>query len=223
MLTVHSSSGSAPCSVYTPSSSIPAGFGSPYDVAFSSSTNLIRVSCGTSSVRVDLGSGTNNPDQYIYHTGYLYKTGLTDWAPISYTSTETLISRACYPKSANTTIQMTSTELANPSYVLGHVCTWTGSAWKCGCRDAACTQSYWQVQSQAVGEYSPFRHSAIYQSPHAWGCLVATLGPSDYNGRTHLLRASPRVGRGGVSQGQHMVKRGRPSRCMTNTLPRARS
>src|SRR6266511_4336929 len=46
-------------------------------------------------------------------------------------------------------IPMSSTELqlANPSYVLGYLCTWTGSTWKCGCRDSACTQSYWQIQS----------------------------------------------------------------------------
>jgi hypothetical protein len=43
-------------------------------------------------------------------------------------------------KTANTTIAMTSTELANPSYVLSDMCSWTGSAWKCGCRDNACTQ-----------------------------------------------------------------------------------
>jgi hypothetical protein len=63
-----------------------------------------------------------------------------------YAFPEQLISNAWYPKTANTTIQMTSTELANPSYVLGYLCSWTGSAWKCGCRDSACTQSDWMIQ-----------------------------------------------------------------------------
>jgi hypothetical protein len=76
----------------------------------------------------------------------LFKTGETNWIPILYTSTETLTAEAWYPKSANTTIAMTSTELANPSYVLAYMCTWTGSTWKCGCQDDACTQSYWQIQ-----------------------------------------------------------------------------
>jgi hypothetical protein len=31
-------------------------------------------------------------------------------------------------------------------YFVGYTCHWTGSAWKCGCRDAACTQSFWQLQ-----------------------------------------------------------------------------
>jgi hypothetical protein len=73
--------------------------------------------------------------------------------PIFYTSTESLISNTAYPKTANTTIAMTSTELHNPGYMLGYLCSWTPSTgsgqagqWKCGCRDSACTQSYWQIQ-----------------------------------------------------------------------------
>jgi hypothetical protein len=76
----------------------------------------------------------------------LFKTGGADWIPIPYTSTETLIAEAWYPKNANTTIAMTSTELANPSYVLAYMCTYTGTQWKCGCRDSVCAQSYWQLQ-----------------------------------------------------------------------------
>jgi hypothetical protein len=57
-----------------------------------------------------------------------------------------LIANAWYPKTATATISLTSTELSQPSYALAYLCTWTGSQWKCGCRDSACTQSYWQIQ-----------------------------------------------------------------------------
>jgi hypothetical protein len=142
------SGGPTACSQYTPTTPIPTGFGSPYDVVTSPTTNLIQTTCpstGSGQARIDLGKG--DPLQYIYNTGYLFKTGGTSWAPIPYTSTESLIANAWYPKSANTTIAMTSTELANPSYVLAYLCTWTGTNWKCGCRDQACAQSYWQIQS----------------------------------------------------------------------------
>lgn len=140
----------SPCHTITSSSPIPTGFGSPYDVVSSPSTNLIQTTCDVSSVRVDLGKG--DPLQYIYNTGYLNKPGSTNWMPISYTSTEALISGAWYPKSANATIPMSAAELQNQSYILGYLCTWippaSGQAgmWKCGCRDATCTQSYWQLQ-----------------------------------------------------------------------------
>jgi hypothetical protein len=81
----------------------------------------MNVTCDTSSARIDLGKG--DPFQYIYNTGYLFKTGGTSWAPINYTSTESVIAGAWYPKTANTTVSMTSTELANTSYVLGYLCT----------------------------------------------------------------------------------------------------
>jgi Carbohydrate binding module (family 6) len=133
------------CHQYTPSSPIPAGFGSPYDVLTSPSTNLMAVTCTATNATVTLGK--QDPLQYIYNQGYLFKTGGTNWNPISYASTESLIANTWYPKSANTTINLTSTELQNDSYVLSYMCNWTGSAWKCGCRDAACTQRYWQIQS----------------------------------------------------------------------------
>jgi hypothetical protein len=64
-----------------------------------------------------------------YNTGYLFKTGGSAWTPVPYTSTEQLIANAWYPKTANATIAMTTAELANPSYVLGYICSWTGGAW----------------------------------------------------------------------------------------------
>jgi hypothetical protein len=138
-------SGPVSCSLYTPSTQIPTGFASPYDVLSSPSMNLMNVTCDVTSAKIDLGKG--DPLQYIYNQGYLFKTGGTNWTPVPYTSTEQLIANAWYPKTANTTISLTSTELSQPSYVLAYLCTWTGSSWKCGCRDSACTQSYWQIQS----------------------------------------------------------------------------
>jgi parallel beta-helix repeat protein len=133
------------CSQYTPSSTIPTGYASPFDVVTSPSTNLMNVTCDVSSAKINLGKG--DPLQYIYNQGYLFKTGGTAWSPVPYTSTEQLIANAWYPKSATTNISLTSTELANPSYALAYICSWIGSGWKCGCRDSACTQSYWQIQS----------------------------------------------------------------------------
>ena len=66
---------------------------------------------------------------------------------MSHASAEPLIAGAGYPKTANTTVTLTSAKIQNPSYNLAYICTWTGAAWKYGCRDSACTQSYWQIQS----------------------------------------------------------------------------
>jgi hypothetical protein len=122
---------------------MPSGYGSPYDMVSSPSTNLMNVTCDVSSARIDLGKG--DPLQYICNTGYLFKTGGTTWSPISSTSAETPIANAWYPKTAIVTF--IGMDLSSTTYYgLGYICTWTGSQWKCGCRDSACTQSCRQFQ-----------------------------------------------------------------------------
>jgi hypothetical protein len=81
----------------------------------------------------------------VYKTGYHYHTGMSTWSPLTLTSTESLIASSWYPKTAQTTL--TGLDLTTTHYVLGYVCSWNGSAWKCGCLDSACTQSYWMIQS----------------------------------------------------------------------------
>ena len=44
-------------------------------------------------------------------------------------------------------VQPIACPLAAPRDTLDFVSTGRGTRWKCGCRDAACTQSYWQIQS----------------------------------------------------------------------------
>jgi hypothetical protein len=102
-----------------------------------------------------------DPLQYIDNTGYLFKTGGTTWSPISFTSAETLIANARYPKTA--TVMFIGMDLSSTTYYgLGYIFPWTGSQWKCGCRDSACTQShrqFQQVKTQSRGN-SPGERTA---------------------------------------------------------------
>jgi hypothetical protein len=136
---VYTSVDASPCHLYESGDTIPAGFGVPWDV----NTNdlLIKAICTTTTATLDLGKG--NPLQYIYKTGYHYRPGFSSWQPISYKSSKQLIANNWYPMSAQASI---TTDTSTDNYVLGYICTWNGSTWRCGCRDAACTQSYWQVQ-----------------------------------------------------------------------------
>ena len=56
------------CHQYTPSSTIPTGYASPYDVVSSPNTNLMNITClNLTDARIDLGKG--DPLQYIYNGG----------------------------------------------------------------------------------------------------------------------------------------------------------
>jgi hypothetical protein len=131
------------CHLYTPTSQIPSGFGAPWDV-FSANELLIKATC-QNATDTTLDFGKNDPLQYIYNTGYHYHAGLSGWMPMTLTSTESLIANAWYPKAA--TASLSGLDLQNTThYALGYLCTWQSSQWKCGCRDSACTQSYWMIQ-----------------------------------------------------------------------------
>ena len=88
--------------------------------------------------------GDNNALTYVYKSAYLSKAGSTISAPITLIGPG-LISNAWYPRQATANVPITDGELAQTSHYVGF--KYNGSAWKCGCRDSACTQSYWQIQS----------------------------------------------------------------------------
>jgi hypothetical protein len=119
-LTVQPSSVSQPCSQYTPSSTIPTGYGVPWDV-FSANTLVMKATCNPSNVTLDSGRG--DPMQYIYNQGYSFRAGQSSWMQMPYTSTESLIANAWYPKSATGTMNLDSTQQTTDTYVLGYICT----------------------------------------------------------------------------------------------------
>jgi hypothetical protein len=122
----------------------PLSFGVPWDV-LSANELLMTVTC-QNIADATLAYGRGVASQYIYHTGYHYHASLSGWMPFPLTSSEALVSGSWYPRTAQASL--TGLDLQTTThYVLGYVCSWNGSAWKCGCRDSACTQSYWQVQS----------------------------------------------------------------------------
>jgi hypothetical protein len=129
------------CHRYTSGTAIPPGFGVPWDVTNPRSM-LLKAPCTGAGVTLELGD--NAPLTYIYKSAYLAKSGSTGWAPITLFGSG-LISNAWYPRPATAIVTMTDTELAQPSHYVGYVCRYAGG-WKCGCRDTACTQSYWQIQ-----------------------------------------------------------------------------
>ena len=112
----------------------------PWDVS-NPSTLLLQATCTQPIVTLNVGDG--NSLTYIYKTAYTAPPGAPSWTKTDLYGSG-LISNSWYRGNAQgvATIQ----DLSTPSYYVAYTCKWTGSAWKCGCRDSACTQSYWQIQ-----------------------------------------------------------------------------
>lgn len=139
---------SVSCHRYTPSSTIPQGFGVPWDVFDPASPPvLITASCSSNGAPLSVNDPLNPsyPYRYAYKDGYDVISGQSSWTRIPLSGTG-LISNTWYPGRATALIPLTLAQQSQDTYVVGYMCADMGTSWKCGCRDSACTQAYWQIQ-----------------------------------------------------------------------------
>ena len=111
---------------------------------------------------INVGSGASG--QYIYNKGYVYKNNA--WVPFSYTAGTGGVATGDWI-TAKAKVELTSDQLTGgTTYVVGYVCQKDGSAWKCGCRDSACTTPAWQLQILNVPNAAPSGTTAGSPSAH---------------------------------------------------------
>jgi hypothetical protein len=134
--------GATACHLFDSSQAVSAGFGASHNVLSSTKELLVNAFCAEGFVSHSVGNGSSL--QYIYNQGY-YWTG-SNWQNFIF-SCSNLVATAWCVGNANHTSNMTASEMANTHYYVAYVCNWTGSEWKCGCRDSACATNYWLLQA----------------------------------------------------------------------------
>jgi hypothetical protein len=135
-------SGSTACHFYDSSQSISTGFGASYNAFSGSQELLLKAFCTDTSVSYPIGNGSSY--LYIYNQGY-YWTG-SNWQNFTL-SCSNLVSNAWCVGSGSHTRSLTQSQRQSTNPYVAYVCNWTGSDWKCGCRDSACTTNYWNLQA----------------------------------------------------------------------------
>ncbi|OGF43089.1 hypothetical protein A2303_04140 [Candidatus Falkowbacteria bacterium RIFOXYB2_FULL_47_14] len=133
---------SGQCQKLSSGSAIPAGYGAPYNTLSVSAEQLMNVVCNTSSASVSVGN--NSTSQYIYRYGYIWRNNA--WQRIDLTGSVPAYEGNWFRGNATATVSLTATELTQENNLIAYICTWNGTAWRCGCRDSACTTPYWQLQ-----------------------------------------------------------------------------
>lgn len=123
-------------SIFTASSTVPSGFGASWNQFTSTKELLLSVTCSGSNLSVS--AGNSDTTTYVYNTGYRWASNA--WQP--YLLSGSTPSGNWFQKSATTTIP----KLSGTTYFVGYTCQRISGAWKCGCRDATCSTSYWQLQ-----------------------------------------------------------------------------
>lgn len=129
------------CNLIPSGANIAQGFAAPYNVLTATQEMLVSVSCGTNQATLSVGSGAQT--QYVYELGYTWRNN--QWQQIELTGSNKT-GGVWYVGSARGTLPQSGAELEQNNFVVAYVCQWTGTQWKCGCRDQACAQGMWQLQ-----------------------------------------------------------------------------
>ena len=112
----------------------------PYNIFAPGNPLWMQAECFGDYANITIENPSQTP-QYVYGEGYQY---LNDaWQQLSYTGDSNTVD-GWLDNTAQTAI---TTPAGVTTYVLAFICTWEGSAWKCGCQDTACAQSYWNAQA----------------------------------------------------------------------------
>jgi hypothetical protein len=108
------------CMKYTSSSSIPQGFGVPWDV-LNPSIILISASCTPPMAVIKVGNPNTLSTMYIYGTAYAAPSGAQSWSRVDLFGSG-LISGNWFRSSAQGTTNVG--DLTTPGYIVGYV--WNG-------------------------------------------------------------------------------------------------
>ena len=144
-------SSAASCNAFPSGSTPPQGYGAAWNVLSSAKELLVSSDCSANSVTVSVGSG--NANQYIYKIRYYYSNSSKEWIETPLEGTFVSGSTDWLQGSGSVTGSLPA---YSPFYWVGYVCQWTGNpaqggaGWKCGCRDQACTENFWQLQAIVI-------------------------------------------------------------------------
>jgi hypothetical protein len=136
-----------PCNLYGSGMSTPEGFGVPWNTLSSRRELLVSATCDGDVVTPRIGTGAVN--QYIYHLHYRWIDGA--WQEREFEGAN-LVGNAWYIGSAWGDLRQQSDET---EFFVAYVCQWTGTQWKCGCKNATCATPMWQLQAYNKSESSP--------------------------------------------------------------------
>ena len=163
------------CGRYTNQTPPPRGYGAAYNLFSSAQETLLRVFCRAEDALFVAGRGA--PTQYVYHRGYLWSEGA--WRPFSFEGDAPR--GAWFQGEARATLPLAAS--GETQYAVAYVCQWVEDAWRCGCRDRACTERGWQLQvfSPRAAAVPPARAFSVYQGlPRLQNSAVVAGALSSY-------------------------------------------
>ena len=130
------------CNQLTNRTPVPRGYGASWDVTSRVRTMIMNVFCENEQADIVLGDRSNA--LYIYNIGYDWSPEKKAWQKQEWRGKDPVGS--WLRGSAEASVRKSASEIQKDNFVLAYMCKWNGNDWKCGCRDATCAESFWQLQ-----------------------------------------------------------------------------
>jgi hypothetical protein len=132
------------CHAFANESEFPVtqSYAPPYNVHSDAAELLMNVSCSESGATANLGNGNNS--LYVYESGYIYVD--QKWSALKYDGLNRVADTWLKGNATLSDFPMTKSQLIKPSLLLAYFCQWSGSEWKCGCKNTTCSNSLWSLQ-----------------------------------------------------------------------------
>ena len=138
------------------------GFGLAYNVNSPNQQLAVAAACDTATPDVLLAAGANNTGTYVYRKAYSYNAGVGSWqsqtlqpAPGSQVVGDWILGEALGE------VEVGVSNANNRTYLAAYTCEYINGSWNCGCTDAQCSSSAWQLQS-----VPPFAPTAAGVNPN---------------------------------------------------------
>lgn len=171
----------ASCNTFASGSTAPTGYGAAWDVLSSGKELLLNSNCDNGSGQAVREVGVGYANHYIYKLGYRYNDG---WQSFDLIGNAVSGSTDWLSGQASVTFGVSNfSDAPDPYYWVAYICRWTGTEWKCGCRDSACTTNYWQLQgfnnsSSGTGSGNVLKqqYQNLYNEDLPWMGLFYGLG-----------------------------------------------
>ncbi len=125
----------------------PPGYATSYNVFSTIRELILNTSCPTNDALFMEGSEDTTNPQYVYRTAYRWDG--THWVEVIMHGVPVPGTGGAWLKAvASTTIAKSVFRPAGMyNFLAGYTCTFVNGAWKCGCRNAVCGVSLWQLQA----------------------------------------------------------------------------
>ncbi|NBD73754.1 hypothetical protein GVX82_01790 [Patescibacteria group bacterium] len=145
-------------------SSVPDGYGSPYNMFSEVSELLLDADCSATTFRPVV----NEPDEHagefaVWDQGYVWRD--SQWESFDLVPSEEATRFGSWIWGSARGPDLEYGPGQGAAYFVAYTCQWIDGGWKCGCRDGSCRERAWQLQSAQPATDSPIIFTDDFEEP----------------------------------------------------------